>query len=373
MENRINKTSICCIVFLDIVDYSKKTDAEQIEIKDEFNRLISQSLNNVAQNDRIILDTGDGAAITYMGSPEDALFMAISIRDGIIKNNLTDAMPLYVRFGINLGPVRVVNDINGQLNVIGDGINVAQRIMSFAKPNEILVSRSYFELTSRLTDEISKLFNYSGVYQDKHVREHEVYTVRLVVDHAIEEQSSLLADSVQSVRGSSFLQKINWQYALSGAAILLALIFLVNLLSTTAAPEIKVEPQVVTKPPVSTEAKSKYLTPSESLVDVATIKSTAKSKKANITKDALADTQLSNIKDYSEQKQVLKGAVLNTKPKPVKKEVQVSADNVQKKVEVTQTRSAEQVAVEETAKSQQVKKHTHRVCNQAEILMNQCR
>jgi hypothetical protein len=41
MENRINKTSICCIVFLDIIDYSKKTGAEQIEVKNEFNRLIS--------------------------------------------------------------------------------------------------------------------------------------------------------------------------------------------------------------------------------------------------------------------------------------------------------------------------------------------
>lgn len=77
----------------------KKTDSEQIRIKNNFNDLINHSLKDIAQNDRIILDTGDGAAIAYMGSPEDALFMAISIRDGILKGNTQNSTPLYVRFG----------------------------------------------------------------------------------------------------------------------------------------------------------------------------------------------------------------------------------------------------------------------------------
>lgn len=49
--------------------------------------------------------------------------------------------------------------------------------MSFAEPNQILVSRSYYEITSRLSKEITELFTYSGVKQDKHVREHEVYSI----------------------------------------------------------------------------------------------------------------------------------------------------------------------------------------------------
>ena len=178
MNDRINKTSICSIVFLDIIDYSKKSVAEQIEVKNQFNDLINRSLKGVAQNDRIILDTGDGVAIAHMGSPEDAMFVALTIRDGILKSNLYSQTPLYVRFGINLGPVRIVSDINGQPNIIGDGINVAQRIMSFAQANQILVSRSYYEVTSRLTLEFSEMFDYSGVKHDKHVREHEVYSVR---------------------------------------------------------------------------------------------------------------------------------------------------------------------------------------------------
>lgn len=179
MSERLNKTSICCIVFLDIVAYSQKADSEQLAYKNRFNQLLADAVKDIAQNDRIILDTGDGAAIAMMGSPEDAVFVSMTIRDGILQGNREHPeAPLFVRIGINLGPVRVVKDINGQMSIIGDGINVAQRIMSFAEPNHILVSRSYYEIVSRLSDELTQIFTYSGIKHDKHVREHEVYAIR---------------------------------------------------------------------------------------------------------------------------------------------------------------------------------------------------
>lgn len=185
MSERLNKTSICSIVFLDIVEYSQKSVSEQIECKDRFNRLINDAIKDVAQNDRIILDTGDGAAIALLGAPEEALFVSLTIRDCILKGNQdrSDAL-LFVRIGINLGPVRVVRDLNGQLSIIGDGINVAQRVMCFAEPNQILVSRSYYEIVSRLSDEFTQMFTYSGIKQDKHVREHELYIIRPSSEHA---------------------------------------------------------------------------------------------------------------------------------------------------------------------------------------------
>jgi Adenylate and Guanylate cyclase catalytic domain len=229
MNDRVNKTSICSIVFLDIIDYSKRPDSEQIDVKNQFNALINIALKDYAQNDRIILDSGDGAAIAYMGSPEDALFMAMSIRDGILKNNESAKMLMHVRFGINLGPVRVVNDINGRPNIIGDGINVAQRIMSFAQPNQILVSRSYYEITSRLTQEISQMFDYSGVKHDKHVRDHEVYSVRSTKGiGAVENQAEAITDNlplINPLAGLSIpsLSKINWNYAAPAVFVLVTL------------------------------------------------------------------------------------------------------------------------------------------------------
>ena len=165
-----SRTLVCSILFLDIVEYSKKAVADQIQLKQAFNQVLAQALEQVAQRDRIILDTGDGAAVTFMGDPEDALFASMAVRDGA-----GGAVP--VRLGINLGPVRLVRDLNGQMNIIGDGINVAQRVMSFARPGQLLVSRSFYEVVSCLSRDYMNLFRHEGSRTDKHVREHEVYSV----------------------------------------------------------------------------------------------------------------------------------------------------------------------------------------------------
>lgn len=164
-----SRTLVCCVVFLDIVEYSKKPVSEQLQLKQAFNGILADAVVQVPPRDRIILDTGDGAAITFLGDPEDALFAAMSIRDS------SGSLP--VRIGVNLGPVRLLRDLNGQMNIIGDGINVAQRVMGFAHPGQLLVSRSFYEVVSRLSRDYTQLFTHAGLRTDKHVREHEVYAV----------------------------------------------------------------------------------------------------------------------------------------------------------------------------------------------------
>lgn len=185
MLDQANRTFICSVVFVDLVGYSKKSVAEQITLKDRFTSLLSESLKNIAVNDRIILDTGDGAAMSFLGDPEDALFVAMNLRDSLKDDTSSgdgaagrdEEWEGLICIGINLGPVKLIKDINGHPNIIGDGINVAQRIMSFAKPGQIVVSRSYYDVVSCLSDEYAKLFHYEGSRTDKHVREHEVYLV----------------------------------------------------------------------------------------------------------------------------------------------------------------------------------------------------
>lgn len=169
-----SRTLVCSVLFLDIVEYSKKAVADQLRLKQRFNRLLARALDEVPARDRIILDTGDGAAVTFMGDPEDALFAAMSMRD---MATAAEQGGLAVRLGVNLGPVRLVKDLNGQVNIIGDGINVAQRVMSFARPGQLLVSRSFYEVVSCLSRDYVKLFRHEGSRTDKHVREHEVYSV----------------------------------------------------------------------------------------------------------------------------------------------------------------------------------------------------
>lgn len=177
MEERGNKTIICSVFFLDIVEYSKKSVSGQISQKERFNAFLSTAIRDVPIEDRIILDTGDGAAISFIGDVEDALRAALSMRSSLFSEEGLAEPSLLVRMGVNLGPVRLVRDINGQPNIVGDGINVAQRIMGFADPGQILVSRSYYDAASRLSQEYAGMFHYEGMRTDKHVREHEVYAI----------------------------------------------------------------------------------------------------------------------------------------------------------------------------------------------------
>ncbi len=211
MEERGNKTILCSVLFLDIVEYSKKSVSVQISLKDRFNGYLSTAIRDVPITDRIILDTGDGAAINFLGDVEDALKTAINLRDSLLSENINATPPLLVRMGINLGPVRLVRDINGQPNIVGDGINVAQRVMGFADVAQILVSRSYYDAVSRLSPQYAGMFHYQGSRTDKHVREHEVYAIGYPGDRArsigahpsiaperIEEASARLAPRVSS-------------------------------------------------------------------------------------------------------------------------------------------------------------------------------
>jgi len=173
MTETSNRTIVCCVLFVDIVEYSKQSVTEQLSLKQRFNAMLVDALKHVAVGDRIVLDTGDGAAVSFLGNPEDSLFAALRLRDAMSA----EPSPLRGRLGLNLGPVRLIKDINGQLNIIGDGINVAQRVMSFAEPGYILVSRSYYEVLARLSDDYERLFHYGGTHTDKHVREHSVYAI----------------------------------------------------------------------------------------------------------------------------------------------------------------------------------------------------
>ena len=130
------RTLVCSVLFLDLIGYSKKTVTDQHEAKHQFNSALTEALELLSRRDRVIVDTGDGAAIVFLGDPEDAMIVGLAMRESSTR--------VAMRLGINLGPVRLISDLNGQTNVIGDGINVAQRVMSFAEPGQLLVSHSYF-------------------------------------------------------------------------------------------------------------------------------------------------------------------------------------------------------------------------------------
>jgi hypothetical protein len=170
-----DRTWMCSILFLDIVNYSSQSVQLQMEWKRRFNHYLEAALSDVPEPERVILDTGDGAAICFLGGPDTAMAPALKMRSFFIEDERAQPSAMLVRMGINLGPVKLVQDINGHLNALGDGINAGQRVMSFAADNQILVSRSFYEVVSCLSDGYPPMFSLVGTRKDKHAREHLVY------------------------------------------------------------------------------------------------------------------------------------------------------------------------------------------------------
>ena len=187
------RTMIATVLFFDVVGYTKESVSKQIELKGQFNKLVSEFISDIEGNQRIILDTGDGAALGFLQHPEHAIEVALKFRDAVTANKHQDFPELKVRMGIHLGPVNVLKDMNGQLNMVGDGINDAQRIMSFAMADQIFISRAYFDVASRLSNDYAKLFQYHGMESDKHGRQHQVY---VVMGSQIEEQEQPQQDEL---------------------------------------------------------------------------------------------------------------------------------------------------------------------------------
>jgi class 3 adenylate cyclase len=173
MSEDLGRTRVCSVLFLDIADYSRRDVTEQVRLKQRFNAVLTSALGHVEPDERVLVDTGDGAAITFLGDPARSLYVALEVFDNVGE--------LPVRMGLNLGPVSLMKDLNGLDNVIGDGINVAQRIMSFAQSGELLVSRVFYEVVSLLSEDYASMFRAEGTRADKHNRAHEVYAMSKAV------------------------------------------------------------------------------------------------------------------------------------------------------------------------------------------------
>ncbi len=187
------RTWLCSIVFMDIAGYTRHPLSRQIAMKNRFSEITTRLARQHFQKDELfVVDAGDGGALCYLGDPEDMLFCA---RDLMAAFRAERDPPLPVRIGINLGPVRIHTNVAGQPNPIGDGINVAQRVMSFAEAGQILASRSFYEVVGCLSEEHSCLFEHVGERADKHVRRHDLYRVHGDGDEAPRDAPAVANDA----------------------------------------------------------------------------------------------------------------------------------------------------------------------------------
>src|SRR5437879_933335 len=128
---------IAHVLFIDIVGYSKLSINDQRAAIDELTQAVraSEQVQNAEAAARLIkIPTGDGMALVFYKSPEEPVECALEISRALKEHR-------QLRMGAHSGPVSGVIDVNGQANLAGAGLNMAQRLMDCRDAGHILLSK----------------------------------------------------------------------------------------------------------------------------------------------------------------------------------------------------------------------------------------
>jgi len=157
--------AIAHVLFIDIVAFSRRLTDEQLQIVQKLENMV-RALPRFraadAKKEVIALPTGDGMALLFLGDPSSAADCALEL-----AQSLQSKPEFQVRMGLHMGPVLRTADINANLNAIGSGVNVAQRVMDACDPGQILMSGDMARVLSQFGRWKPFLFDL-GVHKVKH-------------------------------------------------------------------------------------------------------------------------------------------------------------------------------------------------------------
>ena len=174
MNEKSRSAQIAHVLFLDIVGYSRETTSAQSRLIAALNAAVSASPAYVeAQQSHSVqpLPTGDGMALLFWNDVIAPSRCAVDVARG-----LQNASGLKARMGIHSGLVQKQMDIAGRENVVGEGINTAQRVMDFGDAGHILLSAQY-ALWLQQFDEWAGLLHPLGEGAAKHGQKVQLYSL----------------------------------------------------------------------------------------------------------------------------------------------------------------------------------------------------
>jgi len=169
--------------FTDIVAGSNPTipSKEQARKVVVLNELIerTETFKRRDPESTVILPTGDGMAIGFSDSPEYPLRLSIQLHKLLNEYNKTKRgkEKVLLRIGIDIGPVYVIKDLNGQDNVWGPGIILTRRVMDLAGDMNIFASAKIAEDVRALSPEYKEIVHDIGNFPIKHGEQLHIYNI----------------------------------------------------------------------------------------------------------------------------------------------------------------------------------------------------
>ncbi|HEV8037797.1 MAG TPA: CHASE2 domain-containing protein [Bryobacteraceae bacterium] len=215
---------IAHVLFVDIIGYSLQPIDRQTELLTLLQKIVRESAEFRRardQNELISLPTGDGMGLVFLRDPLSPVKCAIEIANSQQRNRT-----LSLRMGIHTGPVKRHADIREDVNVVGGGINIAQRVMDCGDAGHILLSRNVAEVLEQFSDWRECLQDL-GVHEVKHgVKIHLYGLVKAPVGNPELPRKLILEASNAAARGNLSARSAG-EMPLGRRVILFATAFLV--------------------------------------------------------------------------------------------------------------------------------------------------
>src|ERR1035437_577297 len=134
---------LAAILASDVVGYSRLAGADEDRILARLRALRSDLIDPTiaVHNGRVVKRTGDGSIVEFR-SVVDAVRCAIEVQNAMVERNagVPEDRRIDLRIGIHVGDV--VEEADDDL--MGDGVNIAARLESIAKPGAICLSEDAF-------------------------------------------------------------------------------------------------------------------------------------------------------------------------------------------------------------------------------------
>ena len=181
------ETTASFVVMIDIVEHSTMTHLDAANCVKKFYQLLKTNLEILNQNKFNIFSIGDGAIICIypkdMADVKNIAELPLLFAKQMLKVRIDIMHNIDIRISINYGPMETLINV-GELKTIdtnniqiGTGINIAERIIHFCDPNEIIISHEYHSILHELNLDKTeyKFFPHMDVFV-KHMENLKIYS-----------------------------------------------------------------------------------------------------------------------------------------------------------------------------------------------------
>ena len=148
-DSSLHAVDLAHVLFCDIVGYSLLPIDRQTQAMQTLQQLVRQTdeyKRADAKGQLVRLPAGDGLALAFLQDVTAPVRCAVNI-----TRALSSHADLRLRIGIHSGPVYQSADINANRNVVGSGINLAQRVMDCGDAGHILLSSNVAEVLEQVS------------------------------------------------------------------------------------------------------------------------------------------------------------------------------------------------------------------------------